>query len=117
MIECINSRRNNSILLDRSRKRTINNKSVRGQALFEFTEFKIERAKVIKASHVRSTADSYRDLSYEYSFAEIAIVMDLSVSQVKVLYLNAMRHIRVAFDHKGIYLPDEGTIEDIWHLE
>ena len=71
-------------------------------------------------TQVRNQARRLRTITndktrYEYSFEEIAKIMNLTVFQTKVVYLNAIRHIRCALEKRGIYLDyPEPTVSSLY---
>jgi hypothetical protein len=71
------------------------------------------RQRTILRNQARKLADKHTN-RFEHSFSEIAIMMNLTATQVKIIYLNAIRKIKIGLDRKGIdigYIPE--TIEDL----
>jgi len=52
--------------------------------------------------HAKTLTSNHNKYGYEHSFEEIAHIMGLKPNEVKVVYLNATRKIKIIMERKGI---------------
>ena len=76
--------------------------------LIECSNKDYNRQRTILRNQARKLPDKHTN-RFEHSFSDIAKIMNLTTTQVKILYLNAIRKIKIGLDRKGI---DVGSIPE-----